>query len=184
MRNALWIACLVLVGAEGAAATMEDAAYEEIGARESADALARKPCNTPEFRQFDFWIGDWDVESAAAPGTTSRNRITLVNDGCTLREEYTTPVGYAGTSRNFYDAARKRWHQTWIDNQGGALYLEGGMEGAAMVLRSVGDAQNVQRITWTRLDDGRVRQLWETTADGGKTWTIAFDGHYTRRPGG
>jgi hypothetical protein len=145
---------------------------------------ASKPCNTPEFRQFDFWLGDWDVDSAAAPGRTSRNRITSINDGCALREEYATPDGYTGTSLNFYDAARKLWHQTWIDNQGGALYLEGGMEGAAMVLRSVGDAQNVQRISWTRLEDGRVRQLWEATTDGGKTWTIVFDGQYTRRPGG
>ena len=251
MHGALWTACLVLVCAGAAAATMDEAArdfeakrwaqaaaaYEEIVAREPANALAlirlarsraangqaaealaaleawfatgagayqvamsvpefeslrddprfttiveaRKPCNTPEFRQFDFWIGDWDVVSAAAPGTTSRNLITLVNDGCTLREEYTTPVGYAGTSLNFYDAARKKWHQTWIDNQGGALYLEGGIEGEAMVLRTVGDTLNVQRITWTRLEGGRVRQLWEATADGGKTWTIAFDGHYSRR---
>jgi hypothetical protein len=143
-----------------------------------------KPCNAPEFRQFDFWLGDWDVEAAAAPGRTSRNLITSINDGCTLREEYTTPDGYVGTSLNFYDSARKLWHQTWIDNQGGALYLEGGIEGESMVLRTVGDAQNVQRITWTRLADGRVRQLWESTADGGKSWTIAFDGHYTRRPGG
>jgi hypothetical protein len=254
MRRALWTACLMLIGAEVSAATMEDAArdfdakrwaqaaaaYEEIAAREPANALAlirlararaangqvpealaaleawfatgsgayqvamrvpefeslredprftaivepRKPCNTPEFRQFDFWLGDWDVTSATAPGTTSLNRITLVNDGCTLREEYTTPTGYAGTSLNFYDAVRKLWHQTWIDNQGGALYLEGGIEGEAMVLRTVGDAQVVQRITWTRLEDGRVRQLWESTADGGKTWTIAFDGYYRRRSGG
>lgn len=141
----------------------------------------RKPCNTPEFRQFDFWLGDWNVESAAAPGTTSRNLITLVNDGCSLREEYTTPVGYVGTSLNFYDAARKRWHQTWIDNQGGALYLEGGLEGEAMVMRTANDPQNVQRITWTPLAGGDVRQHWETTADGGKTWATAFDGRYTHR---
>ena len=143
-----------------------------------------KPCNTPEFRQFDFWVGDWNVEAAAAPGKYSRNHITRINHGCTIREEYTTPVGYEGTSLSFYDAPRKTWHQTWIDNQGGALSLDGGIEGEAMVLRSVGDTQTVQRITWTKLEDGRVRQLWESTVDGGKTWTIAFDGYYTRRPGG
>jgi len=143
----------------------------------------RKPCNTPEFRHFDFWLGDWDVTSAAAPGSTSRNRITLVNDGCTLREEYTTPTGYAGTSLNFYDAVRKRWHQTWIDNQGGALYLEGGLEGESMVMQTVGDPANVQRITWTPVPGGAVRQHWESTADGGKTWTTAFDGLYTARSG-
>lgn len=129
----------------------------------------RKPCNAAEFRQFDFWLGDWDVTSAAAPGTTSRNRITLINDGCTLREEYTTPAGYTGTSLNFYDAVRKRWQQTWIDNQGGALYLEGGLENGAMVMRTTGDAANVQRITWTPVAGAAVRQHWESTADGGKT---------------
>ncbi len=143
----------------------------------------RKPCNTPEFRQFDFWIGDWDVEAASAPGSVSRNRITLINDGCTLREEYTTPAGYVGTSLNFYDSTRKAWHQTWIDNQGGALYLEGGLDGGAMVLKSVGADGAVQRIRWTALDDGRVRQHWEQTADGGNTWTTVFDGYYTKRTG-
>ncbi len=143
----------------------------------------RKPCNTSEFRQFDFWVGDWDVESAAAPGSVSRNRITAINDGCTLREEYTTPAGYAGTSLNFYDTTRKSWHQTWIDNQGGALYLDGGLEGESMVLKSVGADGSVQRIRWTPLPDGRVRQHWEQTADGGNTWTTVFDGHYTKRTG-
>ncbi len=144
----------------------------------------QKPCNTPEFRQFDFWVGDWNVESPASPGSVSRNRITRINDGCTLREEYTTPVGYAGTSLNFYDAARRVWHQTWIDNQGGALYLEGGLRGKEMVLSTVTDPERVQRITWTPLDDGRVRQHWESTTDGGETWITAFDGYYSRRDGG
>jgi len=140
-----------------------------------------KPCNTPEFRHFDFWIGDWDVAAASAPRTVSRNRITLINDGCTLREEYTTPQGYVGTSLNFYDARSKRWHQTWIDNQGGALYLQGGLKGSEMVLETDSDPEQIQRITWTPLPDGRVRQHWQSTTDGGKTWSTAFDGHYTRR---
>lgn len=141
-----------------------------------------KPCNAAEFRQFDFWLGDWDVTSPAIPGSSSRNRITLINGGCTLREEYTTPLGYAGTSLNFYDAERLVWHQTWIDNQGGALYLEGRLESRSMVLATTTDPQSIQRITWTPLEDGRVRQHWEATADGGKTWSTVFDGYYARRP--
>lgn len=143
-----------------------------------------KPCQAPEFRQFDFWLGDWNVESPASPGSVSRNQITSINDGCAIRETYTTPTGYEGTSLNFYDAARKSWHQTWIDNQGGALYLEGGLQGEAMVLSTTTDPQSVNRITWTPLDDGRVRQHWEATTDGGKTWTTVFDGFCSRREGG
>lgn len=142
-----------------------------------------KPCQSPEFREFDFWLGDWNVESPASPGSVSRNRITSINGGCTIHESYTTPLGYEGTSLNFYDAARKVWHQTWIDNQGGAAYLEGGLQGKEMVLSTNTDPQAVNRITWTPLDDGRVRQHWEATADGGKSWTTVFDGYYSRRAG-
>jgi len=140
-----------------------------------------KPCQAPEYRQFDFWLGDWDVQSPASPGGSSRNLISRINDGCAVREDYTTPIGYAGTSLNFYDGVKKVWHQTWIDNQGGALYLEGGLVGQSMVLATTTDPQSVNRITWTPLDDGRVRQHWEATADGGKTWTSVFDGYYSKR---
>jgi len=27
-----------------------------------------------------------------------------------------------------------------------------------------------------------VRQLWESSSDGGRTWTVLFDGHYVRVP--
>jgi len=140
-----------------------------------------KPCASAEHRQFDFWVGSWDVVSPAYPGAVSRSRISRINDGCTVLEEYTTQVAYEGKSLNFYDATRKVWHQTWIDNQGGALYLEGGLEGNAMVLSTTGSKESIQRITWTPLPDGRVRQHWESTADSGKTWTTAFDGYYSKR---
>ena len=51
-----------------------------------------------------------------------------------------------------------------------------------MVLATTADPQSVQRITWTPLDDGRVRQHWEATTDGGKAWSTVFDGYYARRP--
>lgn len=146
-----------------------------------AQAPAAQPCTAAEYRQFDFWLGDWDVTSPASPGRVSRNRISRTNGGCTLLEHYTTPGGYEGSSLNFYDAARKVWHQTWIDNQGQPLYLEGGLQGDAMVLTQGRAGQDRQRITWTPLTDGRVRQQWEATADGGETWTTVFDGYYARR---
>jgi hypothetical protein len=39
----------------------------------------------------------------------------------------------------------------------------------------------LQRITWSQLPGGKVRQLWEASKDGGKTWTVVFDGTYTRK---
>jgi len=50
-----------------------------------------------------------------------------------------------------------------------------------MVLSSAAPAGPIQRIAWSVNDDGSVRQLWESTADGGVTWTVQFDGKYVRR---
>jgi tetratricopeptide (TPR) repeat protein len=142
-----------------------------------------KPCTAAEYRHFDFWLGDWDESSTPSPGRVSRNRNSRINDGSNQLELYTTPTGYAGTRMKFYDATLKLWHQTWIDNQGGALYLEGSLQGKSMVLSTTAGKESVQRITWTPLDDGRVRQHWEATTDAGKTWSTVFDGYYAKRAG-
>lgn len=85
-----------------------------------------------------------------------------------------------------YSAGDRRWHQTWVDSQGSLMALAGGLEDSRMVL--AGDTPPpdgkvvTNRITWEKLDDGRVRQPWETSADSGKTWSDAFVGLYSRKP--
>ena len=37
------------------------------------------------------------------------------------------------------------------------------------------------KLTFFPLEGGRVRQLWESSQDGGKTWTTVFDGLYIRK---
>lgn len=136
-----------------------------------------RPCAGPEHRQFDFWIGDWEVRDAkGAPQGT--NRITQEYDGCVLQEHWSSP-GQTGSSFNVYDARAKRWHQTWVDSGGTLLLLDGGLEkDGSMLLKSPGGSQ---RIRWTLLGDGRVRQLWETSDDGGKSWKVKFDGYYSKK---
>ncbi|MGE0597280.1 MAG: tetratricopeptide repeat protein [Hyphomonadaceae bacterium] len=145
------------------------------------------PCNTPEYRQFDFWLGEWDVTPAGAPAATAQNSITRQQDGCVVLEQYTAG-GFTGTSINFYDSARQVWHQTWMSNQGGMLYLEGGVnaEGAMEMSdrglpSSVAANGAINRTIWTPRPDGTVRQLWEASSDNGATWSVVFDGVYSRR---
>jgi len=87
-----------------------------------------------------------------------------------------------GSSFNIYDPAKKKWRQTWVDGTGGILDLEGTFSDGRMVLASAPASKTdvVNRITWERLPDGRVRQLWETSKDSGATWSVAFDGYYTK----
>jgi hypothetical protein len=142
-------------------------------------------CMGPEFRQFDFWLGEWEVRDATGK-LQGTNRIVSAHKGCALEEHWTGAGGFSGTSLNLYDAGRKQWHQTWVDSTGALLQLDGGLVDGRMVLSGAtpsansADGRALQRIAWTPLPDGRVRQLWESSADGGKTWTVTFDGYYTK----
>mgnify|MGYP006280704611 CR=1 FL=1 len=142
------------------------------------------PCDTPEHRAFDFWVGRWEVR-APDGRLAGHNTIRRAMGGCVLHERYTTPTGYEGESLNMYDASRGVWHQTWTDDAGLLLLLEGGLRGDTMVLSGetvdTAGARVRQRISWWVADDDpdRVRQRWERgTSDG---WAVVFDGLYLRR---
>lgn len=148
---------------------------------------ALTPCTAPEFRHFDFWLGEWDV--AGAGGTQAVNSITSEQGGCVVLEQYSTGA-FTGMSINFYDQTRELWHQTWMSNAGGNVYLEGGLnERGEMVmtdadLPSSAASGTINRVTWTPNPDSSVRQLWQSSNDGGESWAVAFDGLYTRRADG
>ena len=156
-------------------------------AQTAADPASKPPpCAAAEHRQFDFWLGDWEVRNPAGK-IVGHNRIEAAHGGCALIENWKSVAGVTGTSLNIYDRDSGKWHQTWVDSGGGLLQLDGSFSGGAMVLS--GEAMDAdaprrvarQRVSWTAQPDGRVRQLWESSTDAGKTWTIVFDGLYTRR---
>ncbi|HZP12672.1 MAG TPA: hypothetical protein VFB36_09655 [Nevskiaceae bacterium] len=144
---------------------------------------AHAGCDAPEYRQFDFWVGEWKVHKPDG-GLAGTNSITKEYGGCVIHEHYVTGHAYSGESLNLYDASRKLWHQSWVDTDGTLLLLEGGLKGNSMVLEGDSKAADgsivKNRITWTPNADGSVRQLWEATDAKGK-WTTAFDGRYVRK---
>ena len=161
-------------------------AFERLEGHATFDTLMASidPCGPAEYRQFDFWVGEWDVRNPAGQlGGT--NSITREYGGCVLVERWVGPTGIpAGTSQNFYHKGDGKWHQNWIDGQAsGPLWLVGGLdENGAMVMMDADRSANpLNRITWTPNPDGSVRQHWEQSTDGGSTWTTAFDGLYVPR---
>jgi hypothetical protein len=141
-------------------------------------------CESEEYRQFDFWIGDWNVTSAGQAAGT--NAIQPIHNGCALQENWQGDGegGISGTSFNIYDQATGQWHQTWVDSSGTLLLLDGGLVDGVMVLSGKRPARNgkgmtLHRISWTPNPDGSLRQLWEVSTDDGKNWTMLFDGLYT-----
>jgi hypothetical protein len=141
-------------------------------------------CTTAQHRQFDFWLGDWQVHAGGK--VAGRNRITLVAGGCALLEQWEGAGGVTGTSVSAYSAADGRWRQWWVDAQGGTLDVCGQWDEASASMRMSGTSvdeggRSLQNeITWQRLDDGNVRQRWRTSADKGATWQDVFDGLYRK----
>lgn len=162
-----------------------------------ADAPAQQPpppappppqaCSAPEHRQFDFWLGSWDVTGGPKLDTlVGRNTITKVSSGCALAEHWVNGSGQDGHSLNAFDAAAGQWTQFWIGSDGVVLRLAGGLQGKAMVmagrlpLASAAGGEQWQKISWTPQDDGSVHQHWQTSDDAGATWQTSFLGIYRR----
>ena len=142
---------------------------------------ALTPCSSPEYRQFDFWLGDWAVESPTNGAPLGKNRITSHLGGCMLLETWTSASPHKGMSINYYDSRDGSWNQIFIDNSGNVGTwppLKGGLVDGKMVLESPADSTPRSRWIWTDLGDGKVRQRADTTTDGGKTWTTAWDSIY------
>ena len=152
----------------------------------SAQTPPTPPPLPPEARQFDFWVGEWEVTNPAGK-TAGHSKIESIAGGAGLLENWTGGGGYAGKSLNAYNAAKKQWQQYWVGSDGGVLELTGGLVEGRMVLAAEHEVKGkplTERITWTPNPDGSVRQHWEQSADAGKTWTTAFDGLYRKKASG
>lgn len=152
--------------------------------------VAVHPCmHSPKFREFDFWVGDWNVQPRNGPppsGTPSRNRITLEESGCVVQEHYVSGP-YTGQSFNIYDMSMGKWRQTWIDNTGGQHDYVGSLVNGNMVFEGTTPAPAGRlgriptRLTLFHISKDSVRQFSETSPDSGRTWVTSYDLIYTRR---
>lgn len=150
---------------------------------ELADRQKRPCIYSTEARQFDFWVGDWEVflPNGQKAGT---NSVQLFSNGCGLLENWTSSIGGDGKSINFYDAGTQKWYQSWIGSGGGALRYAGNFREGAMRFEGETTAngkKTLQKLTFTKIDENTVRQLFEASNDDGKTWLITYDLKYVRK---
>ena len=140
---------------------------------------ASSVCSAPAYRQFDFFVGDWDTYDVQAQDkVVARNTVKVILDGCVIHEDYRQNDGLHGESYSLYDAARKVWHQSWVTNRGDLLLLDGGVQDGRMIFKGVerksGKPDALVRAAWYKQGDG-VRETAEQSLDGGKTWKTEFD---------
>jgi hypothetical protein len=145
----------------------------------SAPPQSPIPCADPAQRQFDFWIGDWDVFEVERPTViVARARVESILNACVLHEIYEATDGHRGESFSVYDVARHTWHQTWVNDSGYLLTIEGGLRNRAMILEGTdhlpdGKPRQV-RGEW-RSDGQGTREVAARSTDGGVNWIPWFD---------
>ena len=152
---------------------------------QSAQAVPEEPCSRPEFRQFDFWIGQWDL--TWADSGKGENIITAELDSCVIEENFTTLDGqpFRGNSLSTFDTHLGKWKQTWVDNRGAYLDFVGEFNDGKMILsreKTEKDGKKVlQRMVWHNIAPNSLDWNWERSDDNGETWTTLWAIHYERR---
>lgn len=150
------------------------------------EARNSAPCRQPEARQFDFWIGEWNAEwELGGKSGKGTNVVRSILDQCVIEENFdgTPSMPLRGMSLSTFTRAGK-WQQTWVDNQGGYLDFIGGYGDGQMVLQRKaimnGKALD-QRMVWYNITKDKFDWNWESSDDGGKTWTVVWKINYTRK---
>jgi hypothetical protein len=150
-----------------------------------ASSTAAKPCGAPEYRQLDFWVGEWRVFEASDNSPVGSSKIEIVMEQCGIKENFDAPqtgaADYVGTSYSSYDRKDGKWHQMYIDNSGSVGLYTGGPDGNDMTFTCPAKAGATQKMIYRRQADGSVRQIGTLSTDGGKTWQAGYDYVYRRK---
>src|SRR5262245_27023963 len=85
-------------------------------------------CAAPEYRQFDFWDGDWTlvVRARATPDgpwgeAHGTQHVESILGGCATAEHFAADgpqAPWAGASYSSWQPAVGKWEQTWVDDSG------------------------------------------------------------------
>lgn len=153
----------------------------------SISAQQANPCASEQHRQFDFWVGEWEVKNADDQ-VVGNSKIELILNNCVIMENWTSASpGYSGKSFNYFNPFTKEWNQKWIDSSGIPIEFSGtynkedqAMYYTALTLNREGkEVQN--KLSFYKKSNDYVNQVWEQSFDYGKTWATVFDGHYRRK---
>lgn len=152
----------------------------------SCACLAQTPCDSiANYRQFDFWVGEWNVYQNGKK--IAESSITPTQGNCGILEDY-RPLNYAGgNSISYYDSADGSWKQNWVANGRVSHYVEpenyseGEMQLIAKHTDKEGRPFQLRMIYYYDENADTVRQVMDRSTDEGETWTTVFDGLYQRK---
>jgi hypothetical protein len=158
-----------------------------IAALLAAPALAQTPpppaCTEPEYHDFDFWLGEWNVTDLRG-AKQGENSITRT-DNCLILEHWRSAGGGGGQSYNFFDPGLRQWRQVWISgaeviDYAGGLNAKGEMILEGQIRYRDGRSAPFKGV-WSKQADGSVRQHFEEFDREKKQWVEWFTGIYKRK---
>jgi len=158
--------------------------FVTIGRKKPGMQISRRKRMTREYREFDFWLGEWDVVTSDGHNPAGASSVQLLLDQYVLLENCTS--NGTGKSFNHFDPRMKKWIQDWADSQSNSVHFEGGVEkdGVMHYYADDFDAQGKpikHHVQFFNLDQDHVRQLCQQSSDGGKTWQMQYDFLYIRK---
>jgi hypothetical protein len=167
----------------------------------SPDPPAGPPCQAPEYHQFDFWLGTWDIEQdiLTEDGSYARfpakNRVEAVASGCAVVEHWRgtvqfywegmeAPDSLYGLSVRSFDDARGEWSIYWLDSRHpsfGDPFVGGFDNGLGTFTRRVrrlDGTVSLSRIVFEPVDATSVEWNLDVSADDGERWTTVWRMHF------
>lgn len=134
-------------------------------------------------RQFDFWLGEWNLTWDGGRGS---NSIQAILDGKVILESFDagSPETFKGMSVSVYNSTLGKWQQTWVDNTGNYLDFVGGVSDGKMILeRTVRQEEEIvmQRMVFYRINQMQLDWNWERSVDQGANWELLWHIHYQRK---
>jgi len=150
------------------------------------DETPPPPCSSEEYRQLDFWVGNWNAAWTDAEGNeqTGSNVITRELGDCMIEESFDGNPGvpFVGRSISMYEQRRGYWKQVWMDSAGGFLDFSGGPDegGFHFTLERPTEEVPYMRMIFRNIADDNFDWRWQSSSDEGETWDDQWVIHYTR----
>ncbi|MGM0670183.1 MAG: hypothetical protein ACQET1_10735 [Gemmatimonadota bacterium] len=164
----------------------------------SREALAQGPCTGP-YRDFDFWIGEWDVLNRNRPDGESRwydtgmatDRVYPIAAGCGIVEHWRGSAfgeDMEGFSVRAFNPNTGQWELVLLWPTDG-LPRFGVLRGGFRHNRGEFFSRNVStegdttytRFTFSDITPETVRWQDGTSSDDGRTWSSSWIMEFTRR---
>jgi len=165
------------------------------------------PCSTELHRQFDFWIGTWEVHDVKTGSLEGIDVVKKDFNDCGFTEHWQqqndrhmlpgATERFFGKSLNYF--SQGEWFHQWVDNMGGHAELHGKWENGMMTMAGKLSGENWSfpyRVVWQPMPNGTIYtwgegQLGNATRDGkpavlentpsGKWVRLFYDIHHPKK---